>query len=379
MANSTFNHEDCLLKHHVRKNGWLPICKERLKTIKTAKRGRRLKYFTFCATGAIDVFMLLKENVLKKSRKDRFDTVYFFELDPENVSKTQNTIPGSIGFPGNFTEIVSFGEDVEDVFSASDPLDYSQSAQDKLDVRERQMKASQRKKFAQHFPFDVINLDLQEYLFKPKDEMPGKLFNAIRQTLEWQKLPLNIGDANAKEYLTGFSFMFTTRVGPANMTDEYKAMLVDCLDDNLARDPPLADLLLARAGHATPSHLLSIDFATFFKIAVPKILLDLIRVTDWVVDPNQGIRVFEFDRIDGNGTYTMLHFVADIRRKDPPSKRRAPGREPSEATIAYAEVVRMLFSQPQEVVTLTTIDAVDLQGHLDQVKKLRGAELADGG
>ncbi len=370
--NPTFNHEDCLLKHHVRYSGWLPLCKSRLKAIRAAgAKNRRLRYFTFCATGAIDVYMLLVEKVLKKSKQDFFDTVVFFELTPENVVQTQKAIPGAIGFPGNFTEILAFGEQVNDVVPQADPLDYSLAEKDRIEVRDRQRMRAQRQEFSSHFPFDVLNLDLQEYLFRPRDQLPGKLINAIRQVLEWQKLPVTFKNSNAKEYLQGFSFMFTTRVGPENMSADYRDMLLKCLSDNIARDAELVELLAARTGAGTPAELLASDFETFFKFAVPKILLNMINDKDWYVDPNEGVKTFEFEREDGNGPYRMLHFIADIRRKTPPEHARAPGTQPAEAVEAYGEVARMIFSKPEEVVNDNSIDSKLLKSHLDRVKEER--------
>ena len=61
MSDGVFPFEDCLLKHHVRTDGWLPLCKKRQNAINqgvTESKQRRLRYFTFCAVGAVDVLML---------------------------------------------------------------------------------------------------------------------------------------------------------------------------------------------------------------------------------------------------------------------------------------------------------------------------------
>ena len=57
-----FAFEDCLLKHYIRKEVWLPFCRDRLKKIRasTKKEPRRLRYFTFCAVGALDVLRSLQ-------------------------------------------------------------------------------------------------------------------------------------------------------------------------------------------------------------------------------------------------------------------------------------------------------------------------------
>src|SRR5260370_13449713 len=75
MPDGLFEFEDCLLKHHVRTNGWLPVCKSRRQQINEGvkeKNKRRVRYFTFCAVGAIDVLMLDGAKVLVRSQADRF-------------------------------------------------------------------------------------------------------------------------------------------------------------------------------------------------------------------------------------------------------------------------------------------------------------------
>ena len=82
-----FAFEDCLLKHYIRKEVWLPFCRDRLRKIRAAtpKNPRRLRYFTFCAVGALDVLLLDREKVIRKSTTDEFDTVFFFDKSEEAI------------------------------------------------------------------------------------------------------------------------------------------------------------------------------------------------------------------------------------------------------------------------------------------------------
>ena len=98
-----FKYEDCPLKHYVRLEGWLPFAQRRLKAIRANRKPnqqRGLRYFTFCAVGALDVLMLDVAGVIKKN-DGRFDNVVFFDYKDEQVLETQRRIPGAIGFPGN--------------------------------------------------------------------------------------------------------------------------------------------------------------------------------------------------------------------------------------------------------------------------------------
>ena len=55
---------------------------------------RKMRYFTFCAASALDVMLLHKGKVIRSSKDDGFNTVVFFDHNPEAVSATQETIPG---------------------------------------------------------------------------------------------------------------------------------------------------------------------------------------------------------------------------------------------------------------------------------------------
>src|SRR5215469_6304911 len=106
MPDGPFKFEDCLLKHYIRRHLWVPRCRERREALKgTAARrqSRRLKYFTFCAEGALDVLLLDRERIIRRSSNDEFDTVYFFDSDDDAISETRKRIPGAIGFPGDFS------------------------------------------------------------------------------------------------------------------------------------------------------------------------------------------------------------------------------------------------------------------------------------
>ena len=68
METGPFKYEDDLLKHYVRINGWLPLCKERHDSLqgRAAKLRRRLRYFTFCSVNAVDVLMLDVANIINR-------------------------------------------------------------------------------------------------------------------------------------------------------------------------------------------------------------------------------------------------------------------------------------------------------------------------
>lgn len=372
MIEGLFKYENDLLKHHVRTEGWLPICKKRLKSIRDAnppKKSRPLRYFTFCAVGAVDVLMLDVAKIIRPSKNGRFDTVFFFDKTPELVNETQKRIPGAIGFPGNFTDIVLLDDPNEDY--VLDGLDYLASPElqaDEFQTRERQLRLATRQSFISCFPFDVINLDLEEFLFKPNDQLPGKVINALRKVFAWQRRPLAI---NKNKGLEGFSLMFTTQVGPPNLSENYLKMLRDRLNANLIGDDALKILFTNRTGCNDTTVLQNEKFETFFKLAVPKIFAAILKEEDWHIDPNLGILVFEFERSSKSGPYKMLHLVMDVKRHNPPKEKRAPGDVPADAQEAYRKVVHQIFTKTEVVVSEKTIDKTELHDDLKKIKARR--------
>ncbi|MGA7218114.1 MAG: hypothetical protein WBX38_07360, partial [Candidatus Sulfotelmatobacter sp.] len=69
----------CLRKHFKRTHLWLPRAKALMELIEDE---RPFRYFTLCARPMIDVYMLVKENVLKVDEDGkRIAGVSFCELD----------------------------------------------------------------------------------------------------------------------------------------------------------------------------------------------------------------------------------------------------------------------------------------------------------
>lgn len=370
-----FKFESCLMKHYVRREGWLPACKERLLEIqgKQDKNRPRLKYFTFCATGAIDVVMLDLEKVVRASGAGAFDTVYYFDVDDAQVARTRESIPGAIGFPGDFVDIVLAEDPLEsqvtDVVSSLEPPVEETFTRH---TREQIRRLAIRREFIKAFPFDVINLDLERYLFIPKEALPGKLVNAFRKVFEWQR-KRGQAKGGSNYSIDGFELMFTVRVGPHELSQEYRDMMLDYVRQNLADDESLRKTFEARFKEASIDDLLKNNFDAFFKLAVPKTILGILREEDWHVDVTKGVKVFEFDRQTAKDPYTMLHLVMTVRRNSPPKEARAPGMLPASAIDAYKRGVVSIFSTDTIKVesALKTVGENKISKHLDAVFRHR--------
>jgi len=379
MEEGLFKYEDCPLKHHIRKEAWLPLCKNRKRLLRQgrtkAARDRRLHYFTFCAVGAIDVLMLDVEKVIRPSN-DRFDTVCFFDVNEEYVNETQKSIPGAIGFPGDFVEIVCAddpeeGNLIDDLAALTSATD----AQDTLATRKQQACLAKRRQFILQFPFDVINFDLEGFLFQPNTPPPGRLMRAFRKVFEWQRRPLRIGTSQFT--LDGFSLMLTTQIGPPNLPQDYRDELRRYLEENLDNDAELRPLLLNRTGVDNPTTLSANYFEDFFRLSTPKALANVLMAEDWYVDPDTGISLYEIERAWEGGKYRMLHLLMDIKRQNPDRDHRFAGPPPVNLLDAYRTVVRAIFERRETAVTDALIDRPAIDSHLNLIRARRAKYLGE--
>jgi hypothetical protein len=204
-------------------------------------------------------------------------------------------------------------------------LDSPPELQDTLQVREQQRIQAQLQRFMIGFPFDVINLDVEQYLFKPKEELPGKLTNAIRRILKWQCRQRKEGNRSIS--VREFSLMLTTQVGPKNLSANYLDWLrTVCLEGNLKKYDELGALFEKKSNGRTPKTFFEEDFDAAFKLAVPKSLSELAIESDWYVDGAEGVRVYQFHRDSTDGPYCMLHMAMTLRRQSPDMEHRGFGQ-----------------------------------------------------
>jgi hypothetical protein len=371
----------CPMKHYVRTHAWLPLCQKRLKAIRGGRPeryARRLRYFTFCATEAVDVLMLDIARVVKRSATRKFDTVHFFGRKDEAIADTARNIPGARGFAGDFVEVVMTHDAGENIATGLGALESPPDLADTTATREPMRRLQTRRDFRGAFPFDVINLDLEDYLFKPTDTVPGDLLRALRRVFEWQQHPLVI-PKRPDEHLDAFGLMFTTRLGPRELSPEFIRMLRDSLDRNLNADGQLRPLLATRTGIEQVVALLSANFEAFFKLSAPKVIAELLMETDWYIDPENGIDVYEFERKPPvKEAYKMLHIVMDVRRHQPPVDARGPGQTSAAAAAAYPVVIRRLFQRPETVITMENIDRTAMEADLDRIERRRLIYARDG-
>jgi hypothetical protein len=320
--------------------------------------------------------MLDVAGILGGPEERRFNNVYFFDRNQDLIRETQKRIPGAIGFTGDFVETVLLN-DPDDAVRIAERLphiDQDNSLQppkdstDEAAIRKEQLRLNMHRYLLKSFPFDVINLDLEEYLFKPTERLPGRVVNALRKVFEWQRREFHAQSKKSPQTLDGFSLMFTTRIGPRGLGKEYLSMLRSYLEDNILKDPSLSDSLRKRTGFASVSDLEREDFEAFFKLAVPKALAGTLMEEDWYIDPQSGLLVYEFARTPaGVEPYRMLHLVMDVNRHKPRKEQRAPYVVSRDAVSAYSKTVKQIFESAQTILTEGTLDRTKLQTNLDHI------------
>jgi hypothetical protein len=295
---------------------------------------------------------------------------FFSTADPEAVNETLKRIPGAIGFNGDFIDLVLTNDNYEDA-SPTETLESPPNRRDTAATRKKLRLLSQRRDLVRQFPFDVVNLDLEEFVFKAKDPFPGRVLNALRRVFAWQRRELT-GPHLTTHSLAGFSLMFTTRVGPPNLPDSYLGLLRKHLKTNIRNNKRLLELLEARSELRNVALLQRRNFPLFFELGLPKVIASVLTEQDWFIDPTGGITTFEFERPSKNGSYTMLHLVMQVRRQQPPRENRAPGDGlTTEAGRAYRQVVQMLFDRPTTIVDSKSIDRGEFKQGLLLVKARR--------
>jgi hypothetical protein len=315
--------------------------------------------------------MLDVARIVGPSASGRFDSVCFSDKSERDVVETQRRIPGAIGFPGDFIRIVLLDDPDEAILADGvDLLGPIEQAPDERDIRERQIRLHKRRELVGQFPFDVLNLDLEEFLFKASQGMPGRVVSALRRLLEWQRIPLR-RKGLPDERLEEFTLMFTTQVGPPNMGEDYLSMLTRRIDENLNDDDELREVFFETTGFKDGRALRESDFPAFFEFAVPKVLMKTLMEEDWHVDGTQGFRIFEFERQSQDGPYKMLHIVMDVLRNNPPKEKRAPGDRCDAAVEAYRAVAQNVFRGQPIRVRLADINEADLKPSLNDIKTRR--------
>lgn len=309
-----------ILKHYIRKHGWLPACKSQKSALKRHFDKFPLRYFTFCASEAIDVFMLAKERILKRSKDTgTLEGVFFCEKDPEAFGKIAGLIGStSQGFLGEFDKIVLFEDDADTKDrSIEDEIAYDDNVRKKLQHKD----AHTRVKAA--FPFDIINFDVCGVMFPLKKGVFAPLLESFVRILEWQTNELFSNGSRCQQ----FTAFLTSHIDPGITDQEAILQLTGRLAQNIDTFSDFKAAFLQRYKHISAAQLAEDNFAEFFSLAFPKFIIHK-ALFDLGWDVTHG-PTFLYNRPDlyvKDRCYQMMHSVSVYKRM-PGSTPRLDGPE----------------------------------------------------
>lgn len=325
--------DDYPLKHYVRYRGWLPACEHRWRLVDAQVRSRGnartvpLKYFTFCAADAVDVFMLVQAGVIPEAVRSRgFETVYFCEEDELEYERIVSLI-GQNGFQGKFQDIVLFEDDE---LTLANNLDQGKPPRE---IRQRLEAKEAHERLVASFPFDVINLDMCGPFFPPRAGAISPMVEIVRRLLQWQQL----GDGSDGHTIDEFTLIVTTHVSQEHSNGEAINQLQQRLDTNIDEHAEFRAAYGARYNGTTPATLREQSFAEFFAISLPKVLVREAVEANW--SPSyRGVFLYEPDDQRQATRYQMMSSVTHFERITAQAGRRDLFQTTFEQkTAAYVE------------------------------------------
>lgn len=308
-----FDYDTDIPKHFVRYDGWLQACRDQyaLSQAEIHSRARKLplNYFTFCASNAIDVFMLEKDGLLTRDDDlGKLNHVYFCEKEDSEFEQINNLIRSEeAGFQGDFKKIVLFEDD--DDTRGRDELDPREKVPSKT-VRDKFRYKRLNRRFRRLFPLDVINLDPHGVFFPPRENAYSSMLQAIEKIFGLQ------GNRHPEdEHLcTAFTLMLTTHLDETM----YNSGAVDNLKQiarlNIESYPAFSVAFNSKFGHVDPFSLSHSDFPRFFSITMPKLISEIARRHGWFGHRH---RIYIYARPARLAPYSMMSSVCRYERIKP--------------------------------------------------------------
>lgn len=350
------NYENDLPKHYVRRYGWLEAAKEQKRAIRT----RPMRYFTFCAEGAIDVFMLERAEILKRSATGGWlEGVYFCEKNEEAFGRIADFIGSpEQGFQGDFADIVLFEDDLEGK-QLEDDIHYQPAIRKRLRIKDA------HNRLRQTFPFDIINLDVCGNMFPPRKRIIARLLQSILQILKWQTHSQFSGDRLKCEQFTLF---LTVRIDAEHTNQDAIAQLEKRVADNIATNGKFQDAFITQYGHSDVKELVHQNFAEFFCLALPKFMIHhALFELGWKVTCGPTY-LYNRNYRDKNQQYQIMHTVS-VYERIPHFQRRLDAPSPGQ----YLQAVTQLVNDPIKWVDkiLTPDLEKELVEDLNQIKVWR--------
>ncbi len=306
---SHIDYEIDIPKHYVRRYGWLDASKQQKLAVRKRSKRIPLRYFTFCAAAAIDVFMLEREGILQRSDKTgRLEGVYFCEKNEESFGTIADLIGSPTqGFQGEFEKIVLFEDDEETEGKNFDDDDFFSSK-----IRKRLRYKDTHSRLKEAFPFDIINLDVFGVMFPARKGVITPLIKSLARMLEWQtssKFPVN--DAPCKK----FTLFLTSHIDPDITDTDAIQQLENRLGENLRTNTDFLSAFLTRYGHDQVEKLVKDNFAEFFCLSLSKYIINrALFHLGWKVSYRPQYLYNRDDKYVENKKYQVMHSVSVYER-----------------------------------------------------------------
>ncbi|HEX3464304.1 MAG TPA: hypothetical protein VHS78_09690 [Candidatus Elarobacter sp.] len=256
----------------------------------------------------IDVFMLLRENILVPDPdSDGIIGVQFCECEPEDFTAIRDLVAREdAGFLGRLEEITLFQDDEA---TSQYPTDQSISealALEDLDINLQGRLRLKRtfQSFVASFPFDYLNLDFCEPYYNPPNWM--KVNETVRRFLEWQRN----GSEDGSVVVDDFVMAITCRLDDS-FPDAAARRLAALVVDNCKSSKRYDEVVNATRGRDIP-HWLHQDPQDFFHAAWPKDIARLAKEVHWKTEI---LDYVYYDRTgDSGNAYVMVCLVARFTR-----------------------------------------------------------------
>ena len=363
MATTELDWNSDVVKHYVRRNAWLPAARAQARAARIT--GREPKYLTFCAAQAIDVFLFLKEGVLKRDPKtDVVLNTYFCEKDETDFNEISRLIGAhERGFFGDFQDLILFEDDEN-----TRGLDYDDiSMRYDANVRKRLSIKKRHEHLKSAFPFDVANLDVYGTFFPPLTGVLSPMLRSVRTFLDWQT------DAAVKdEKFDSFSIFLTSHVEDGKVSSAAQEQMIEMIEKNSATFSGFSQALNERFGTDDAATIANAEFNAFYCIALPKVVVSEAFNRGWSVTTDfagQYRRMRNYPNTADGTSYAMLAWVGRFDRLQP--EQLELGLAGVESNLEYAHVINELTRTTLDIDKALCTDLRDTTSDLDQVVTYR--------
>jgi hypothetical protein len=300
-------------KHSKRVKYWLP----HWRAVATRLDGvRPMRYFTLCARSMIDVFMLVKEGMLKLDPENySIGSVQFCECDAEQYVETRDLIAREdAGFLGYLEDIVLFEDDdftgqFPTLDSISAKLEDERLQDDYPKIDRLQLKRTHLNVKAS-FPYDYVNLDFCQYYYP---QPPGmlRINRTVERFLDWQRRASEDGQV---PQLDEFVLAVTCR-HDADFPAQAEARLSELIKENCASSAVYKKAVEETRKVSDVSQWLKGDREDFFFAGWPKDIARAARDYNWKTEV---LDYVYYERTgDQENPYKIACLVARFTRANP--------------------------------------------------------------